>query len=59
AMFEGHSQPSSPEETIMDSEWDNDIVENSTGTSMKKRNIDNNVKTNNFYQKIIEDEGRD
>jgi len=43
----------------MDSEWDNDIVENSTGTSMKKRNIDNNVKTNNFYQKIIEDEGRD
>jgi hypothetical protein len=43
----------------MDSEWDNDIVENSTGTSMNKnRIINNSVKTNNLYQKIIEDEGR-
>ena len=42
----------------MDSELDSDIVENSTGTSMNKnRIINNSVKTNNFYQNIMEDEG--
>ncbi|MFM7589349.1 MAG: hypothetical protein ACKO55_09570, partial [Bacteroidota bacterium] len=57
AMFDGHSQPSSPEEIIMDSEWDNDIVENSLGTLIKKEILIIMLKQRYFIKNITDDEG--